>query len=261
MLKLLLSMTISELNFLKGFFSLVVVFCILYILYRNWQKEEDLKKQKQIEKKLQREKAEEERRKQDLVLQRQKDEIRKQEEEKKELAKKLAAETIKRLKAEEEKRKQDLVLQRQKDEKKKQEEEKKEFEKKIAAETRQKQKVQSIADDVRLKTEEERRKQDLEKKDLFKTLINKVQQWESLHYNLKYKYLINYYPTTCDFDATESEWQDRWTIWNFKNAPEKTLPYKHQESLNKVIQMLSQLLFTQFGINLLKNLTFVCIPI
>lgn len=86
-----------------------------------------------------------------------------------------------------------------------------------------------------------------------------VENWETLYCGLKYSYLINYYPTTCDFEATESEWEDRWLVWNFKNTPGKTTEYRHQEALHNIVPRLTRLLKNTFGLYLNK-LTLVCIP-
>lgn len=77
----------------------------------------------------------------------------------------------------------------------------------------------------------------------------------SLHYN----YLLRYYPTTCDFDATEDEWADRWLVWNFKNTPGKTSSLQHEQALNNLLPRLTNMLKSTFG-NKLQELTLVCIP-
>lgn len=91
-------------------------------------------------------------------------------------------------------------------------------------------------------------------------LLNGANGWNLLGGNLRYNYLLKYYPTTCDFDATESEWADRWTVWNFKNTPGKTTSSDHHRALNAVIPQIKSKLISTFGCEALKYLTLVCIP-
>lgn len=91
-------------------------------------------------------------------------------------------------------------------------------------------------------------------------LITGTNSWNLLGGSLRYNYLLKYYPTTCDIDATESEWADRWTVWNFKNTPGKTSPSDHQRALNTVIPQIKSKLISTFGSEALKYLTLVCIP-
>ena len=104
--------------------------------------------------------------------------------------------------------------------------------------------------------EAERRAREEEKKELF----NKVSNWKLLFGELHYNYLLNYYPTTCDFEATQDEWNDRWTVWNFKNTPGKTLSSNHDRVLNNVIPQIKAKLQGTFGNYLLTRITLVCIP-
>lgn len=91
-------------------------------------------------------------------------------------------------------------------------------------------------------------------------LLSYVSSWDSLICGLKYSYLLNYYPTTCSFEATQSEWDDRWTVWNFKNSPNKTSEAEHQEALDEVIPRIKEKLTSTFGYANLSKLTLVCIP-
>ena len=104
--------------------------------------------------------------------------------------------------------------------------------------------------------EAERRAREEEKKELF----NKVSNWKLLFGELHYNYLLNYYPTTCDFEATQDEWNDRWTVWNFKNTQGKTLSSNHDRVLNNVIPQIKAKLQGTFGNYLLTRITLVCIP-
>ena len=103
---------------------------------------------------------------------------------------------------------------------------------------------------------EEKKKEEQAKKNL----IEAVSSWDTLVGGLHYSYLFYYYPTTCDFEATEEEWSNRWIVWDFKNTPGKTSASDHQEVLDKVIPMLKNKLLTTFEEDSLKYLTLVCIP-
>lgn len=106
------------------------------------------------------------------------------------------------------------------------------------------------------KLKEEREKEERAKKNL----VESVSSWDVLVGGLHYSYLFYYYPTTCDFEATEEEWSNRWIIWDFKNTPGKTSTADHQEALDKAIPMLKDKLLTTFEAEGLKYLTLVCIP-
>ena len=119
-------------------------------------------------------------------------------------------------------------------------------------------KLKQIAAEEKKKREEEERKK-AEKLSKQK-LIEAVSSWDTLSEDLHYSYFFYYYPTTCDFEATEDEWDNRWTIWNFKNTPGKTSDMDHQQTLNYVIPMVKSRLKETFGESNLKYLTLVCIP-
>lgn len=90
-------------------------------------------------------------------------------------------------------------------------------------------------------------------------LIESVEDWNN-DFGMPYTYLVNYYPTTCDFEATQEEWYDRWLIWNFKNTPGKIYQEEYDEALNKVVTRVAKKLKDIFGDDLLKQMTLVCIP-
>lgn len=106
-------------------------------------------------------------------------------------------------------------------------------------------------------------------------LQNAVQNWESIngsydHFysegrflqicsSIQYASLFYYYPTNCEFEATEEEWANRWLVWDFKNTPGKTLGPNHERALKCVIPMLSKLLLDTFGHDI-KDVVLVCIP-
>lgn len=118
--------------------------------------------------------------------------------------------------------------------------------------------VKLIEEDKKKRKEEAKRV--IDEANAQKSLVNSVSSWDILTGGLHYAYLFYYYPTTCDFEANEEEWSNRWLIWDFKNTPGKTTEEDHHEALDKAIPMLKNKLITTFGENNLKYLTLVCIP-
>lgn len=117
-------------------------------------------------------------------------------------------------------------------------------------------KLIQVEKEKKLKLLEAKQKEDKAKKNL----VEAVSSWECLLGGLHYSYLFYYYPTTCEFEATEEEWSNRWIVWDFKNTPGKTSVSDHQEALDKAIPMLKNKLLTTFEEESLKHLTLVCIP-
>lgn len=133
-----------------------------------------------------------------------------------------------------------------------------------------------ISDKIKKEVEEKRQKEEAEKKrreqEERERLLQKqkererteilscVSSWHSLFGRFQYTYLLNYYPTTCDFEATEDEWEDRWTVWNFKNTPGKTSSADHERALLTVLPLIKSKLISSFGSANLQKLTLVCIP-
>lgn len=121
--------------------------------------------------------------------------------------------------------------------------------------------AQRIAEEKR--REEERRaellKCKIEEREK-KMLISKASNWPLLSNGLHYNYLLNYYPTTCSFEANEKEWSDRWVVWHFKNTPGKTTARDYNRALDYVIPKIKSKLNACFGVGSLKYLTLVCIP-
>lgn len=115
--------------------------------------------------------------------------------------------------------------------------------------------IQAVKDETLKEIQEKQKEADAQKK-----LIESVSNWDTLVGGLKYSYLFYYYPTTCDFEATEEEWSNRWIVWDFKNTPGKTSAADHQEALGKAIPMVKNKLTSTFGADNLKYLTLVCIP-
>lgn len=93
-----------------------------------------------------------------------------------------------------------------------------------------------------------------------KQLQASVISWDCVpQSDLRHYFFIRYYPTTCDFDATDEEWNDRQLIWSFKNDPDKNPRIPYQEALDEIVPRIEEKLKNTFG-KLLSNLTLVCIP-
>ncbi len=122
-------------------------------------------------------------------------------------------------------------------------------------ERKERENQQRVDAERKAKEEQIRREQQI-----LSTLTSRVSQWETLWGGLKISYLFDYFPTNVDFEANEKEWEDRWTVWNFKNDPNKTSESAHQQALNRVIPAFEELLKKTFGSDILKYLTLVCIP-
>lgn len=97
-------------------------------------------------------------------------------------------------------------------------------------------------------------------KEVKELLILRAKCWDILYDDFHYSYLLNYYPTTCNFEASEKEWEDRWTVWNFKNTPGRISPQDHEKTLNIVVEKIKRKLIFTFEESYLKYITFVCIP-
>lgn len=119
--------------------------------------------------------------------------------------------------------------------------------------------MQELIDDERKRQDKIREEKEKEE-NAKKSLVEDVSSWQIMYGGLHYHYFVNYYPTTCDFDATQDEWDDRWLVWNFKNTPGKTSAAEHESALGKVIPLLHNFLTETFGKESLKYLTLVCIP-
>ena len=119
--------------------------------------------------------------------------------------------------------------------------------------------AKKIAEEERQRKERVQREKEERKRNALPSLKRCVSSWETLAFNIPYNFLLHYYPTTCDFEATEDEWDDRRLVWNFKNTPGKTSEEEHEEAIDEVIPRLTSLLENTFG-NYLDLLTLVCIP-
>lgn len=123
-------------------------------------------------------------------------------------------------------------------------------------------------DDRKKKVEElEKIKKELERKEAEKKvrselpsrLYNCVNSWYCSVNGLRYNYLVDYFPTNRYDNVTEDVWNNRWTVWNFKNTPGKISSERHDEVLGELIPRLTDMLEETFG-DLINQLTLVCVP-
>ena len=122
------------------------------------------------------------------------------------------------------------------------EEQRKKEEKRIANQKREEQRtrLQSTAKDV---------------------LVRKAKSWDKLFLNFHYTWLFYYYPLTCDFAPSYQDEENRHTVWNFKNDPERNImPAIHERAIDLVIPQIKQKLIDTFGEEYVQFLTLVCIP-
>lgn len=111
----------------------------------------------------------------------------------------------------------------------------------------------------RVKEKEQQRKSEFA--ELLPKLKSAVSLWDKLSDDFHFSYLYYYYPTTCEFVATEEEWRHRRLIWNFKNDTDKKIdPSEHKAAVDEVIPLVKQKLIDSFGKELLQFITLVCVP-
>lgn len=118
----------------------------------------------------------------------------------------------------------------------------------------------------RKRLEDERKRQEaIRKQQEIRDLKSCVSSWpQPRRSSIGYFSLYNYYPTTCDWDASECEWDVRNLIWDFKANPnrpqsEYEIRTRHEQALNLVLPKLVKVINHYFGSKKTK-LTLVCIP-
>lgn len=118
----------------------------------------------------------------------------------------------------------------------------------------------------RERLEAERKRQEaIRKQQEIRDLKSCVASWPQPHRSsIDYFSLYNYYPTTCAWDASESEWDVRNLIWDFKANPNKPqseyeIRIRHEQALKQVLPKLVKVINHFFGSKKSK-LTLVCIP-
>ena len=90
---------------------------------------------------------------------------------------------------------------------------------------------------------------------------NNIKKWERLTNDFFYTWLFYYYPTTCEFEASKEEWANRYTVWDFKNDPDRDISLiDHVNALDKVIPQIKKKLTDTFGEKYLQFISLVCIP-
>lgn len=139
------------------------------------------------------------------------------------------------------------VLKRKKDEQKRQELRK------------ERERLQRLAREEKERQIEIERQRQIEIESKYE-ILKRVSNWDTISGILHFDYLVIYYPTTCTHEVSNIAWRNRKMIWNFKNTPGKTSKYDHLDAMTDVQYLLTNKLESTFSTNLLKFITFVCIP-
>lgn len=76
--------------------------------------------------------------------------------------------------------------------------------------------------------------------------------------------LYYYYPTNCDWEVDQRDWDIRNLIWNFKANPNKPqssfeISIRHEQAMDEVIPLIKRVIQRYFG-DKTSKLTLVCIP-
>lgn len=115
----------------------------------------------------------------------------------------------------------------------------------------------------RKRLEDERKRQEaLRKQQEIHDLKSCIVSWpQPRRSSIGYFSLYNYYPTNCEWNASESEWDVRNLIWDFKAKPhnyqsEEEIMRRHRRSVDAVLPQLRKVLCHYFG-NLVSKLTIV----
>ena len=109
----------------------------------------------------------------------------------------------------------------------------------------------------RLETER-KRQEEIRKQQGIRSLKSCVSSWpQPRRSSIECFSLYNYYPTTCDWAASESEWGIRNLIWDFKAKPHKyqsteEIMRRHRNSVDIVLPKLCKVLRHYFGNNVPK---------
>lgn len=117
---------------------------------------------------------------------------------------------------------------------------------------------QRIERERKLKKEEERRQE-------INSLKSCVSSWpQPNHSSLHCFSLYYYYPTNCDWDVNQRDWDIRNLIWNFKANPNKPqssfeISIRHELAMDEVIPLIKRVILRYFG-DKTSKLTLVCIP-
>ncbi len=136
----------------------------------------------------------------------------------------------------------------------------------LSAELRIKSKDSELEELERKRREEERKKQEEERKQReIRRLKDCVSSWTQPNRSTVNCFsLYFYYPTNCDWIASDREWEIRNLIWDFKANPNKPqsqieIMTRHQRAMNEILPDINHVLNRYFGSDISK-LTLVCIP-
>ena len=139
--------------------------------------------------------------------------------------------------------------------------EQKKIDDKKAAEEAEKRRIQEERE-RQAREAQQKRLQEERKKQEIRDLKSCVSSWpQPRRSSIEYFSLYNYYPTTCDWDASESEWNIRNLIWDFKAKPHnyqstEEIIRRHRNSVDIVLPELCKVLRHFFG-NKVPKLTLV----
>lgn len=139
--------------------------------------------------------------------------------------------------------------------------------------------IASTNEKIRIAKQEEEKKQEAEReREKFEKfalythnfdkydLQNCVSKWSTpAKSSLKCFSMFYYYPTTCEFEANEEEWEVRNLIWNFKASPnrpvsENTIMVLHERATLRIVEKMKFCLLKFFDDCRINKLTLVCIP-
>lgn len=136
----------------------------------------------------------------------------------------------------------------------------------IEAESRIKAKDSELEEIERRRREAERQRHEAERKQReIRTLKECVSSWSQPNRaSVNCFSLYNYYPTTCDWNASEREWDIRNLVWDFKANPNRPqslteITTRHKRAMNEIMPDIKRVLRRYFGSDVSK-LTLVCIP-
>lgn len=136
----------------------------------------------------------------------------------------------------------------------------------IESEKNIRQKDTEINEQERLRKEAERKlKEDEERRNELIKLKSCVNAWSQPSRSFVNCFsLFYYYPTNCEWEASEEEWYIRNLIWDFKANPNKPqseieIQRRHEKAMNEIIPKIKYVLSKYFGSQTSK-LTLVCVP-
>lgn len=107
---------------------------------------------------------------------------------------------------------------------------------------------------------EAKKQEEAKRKQATSNLVQLATSWGRVpNSDLPHTFLLRYYPTTCEFEASPDEWHDRNLVWGFKNDPTRYNRTSQTEALEELRPLLLNRLRSTFG-DLLPEITLVCVP-